>query len=162
MTATEHRLVVEHLERIERPIDEVRRQFADIHHHAKNRVHKALDIKVIADDGTTCRYTFDVRIMGMRQHDEIVQVRRKDGSLFAETVAGTNVGTRTTVTFKKDGKGATMVNFRLDAPISGFKRLIKPLFAMGVRREVRKAFAEDRYDLEVAGYPRKVAPAKAA
>lgn len=162
MPATQHRVVVEHRERIARPIDEVRRQFGDMHHHARNRVHKAIDIKVIADDGTTCRYTFDVRVMGLRQHDEVVQTRRKDGSLVAETVAGTNVGTKTTVTFKKDGKAATIVDFRLEAPLSGFKRWIKPLFAMGVRREVRKAFIEDRHDLEVAGYPRKPDTAKKA
>ena len=162
MAAQENRLVVEHRGRIARPIQEVQRQFGDMHHHANNRVHKALDIKVIADDGTTCRYTFDVRILGLRQHDEVELTRRKDGSLYAETVSGTNVGTRNTVTFKPDGKDATIVHFQLDPPVSGFKRLIKPLFAMGVRREVRKAFKEDRHDLEVVGYPRKAEATKAA
>jgi hypothetical protein len=157
MATAGNRLVVDYQARIARPLDEVRRQFADMHHHAKNRVHKSLEIRVIADDGASCRYSLDVNILGLKQHDELVQTRQADGSLVAETVAGTNKGTLTTVKFRPDGEAATLIDFRLDAPVSGFKKLIKPLFTAGVRREVRKAFAEDRYDLEVAGYPRKAA-----
>lgn len=157
MTTASARLVVDYQGRIARPLDEVRRQFADMHHHAKNRVHKALDIRVIADDGASCRYSLDVSILGMKQHDEIVMARQSDGTLVAETVEGTNKGTLTTVKFRPDGDAATLIDFRLDAPVSGFKKLIKPLFAAGVRHEVKKAFAEDRYDLEVRGYPRTAA-----
>ncbi len=149
------RIVVEKLGRIGRPVDEVRRQFGDMRHHETNRVHRAIRITCLSDDGTTCRYVSELSLVGLTQRDETIMVRNPDGSLFNEIVAGTNKGTRINQTFRSDGDGATLITFRLDAPASGLKRLLKPFFVAAIRHQLDRAFEEDRYDLEQRGYPRR-------
>ena len=52
------------------------------------------------------------------------------------------------------GDDATTVRIHFDVPVTGIKRLLKPLLAMGVRKATVKALEEDRIDLERRGYPR--------
>ena len=41
-----------------------------------------------------------------------------------------------------------------EAPATGFKRVLKPLFEIAIRRAVEKVIEEDRLDLEERGYGR--------
>ncbi|MBV9835585.1 MAG: hypothetical protein JO055_14310 [Alphaproteobacteria bacterium] len=148
------RLVVDYEGRIARPVAEVGAQFGDMRHHASNDVHKGLTFTVHSDDGTTCKFRQAVRLMGMMQIDEVVLTRHADGSLTSDVVSGTNAGTRFTQRFVADGKGGTIVHFRADLPVSGIKKLLKPLFRRAVYSTIDKAFAEDVVDLEQKGYPR--------
>ncbi len=157
MSTGSYRIVVEKLGRIARAVDEVRRQFSDMRHHEANRVHRAINIKCLSDDGTTCRYVSELSLLGMTQRDETIMVRNPDGSLTNDIVAGTNAGTRITQTFRPDGDEATQIVFRLDALANGLKRLLKPFLATAIRYQLDRAFEEDRFDLEQLGYPRKTA-----
>ena len=113
---------------IRRPLAVVSRQFGDIAHHARNRVHPDVTFTVLGDDGATCRFRQQVRVAGMLQSDELVQRRTADGSLVADVVAGANKGMRIVQAFAPLGADATRVTFRADAPATGLKRLLKPLF----------------------------------
>jgi hypothetical protein len=139
---------------IRQPIDIVSRQFGDIGHHSKNRVHPDLSFTILSEQDGTCHFRQEVRLMGMKQADEIVQKRLADGSLDSEVVAGTNMGMRLFQSFNPAGPGATEVRIRIEVPVSGVKKLFKPFFKAAVDSTVKKAFEEDRVDLEQKGYPR--------
>ena len=44
------------------------------------------------------------------------------------------------------------MTFRAEAPATGIKRLLKPLFEIAIRKAVKKGLEEDRIDLEERGY----------
>jgi hypothetical protein len=143
---------VEVQQTIRRPVAVVSRQFGDIEHHARNRVHPDVSFTVLAEEGDTCRFRQEVRIVGMLQSDEVVQRRNPDGSLSADVVAGANKGMRIVQAFAPVGTDATRVTFRAEAPATGLKRLLKPLFERAIRKAVEKGLEEDRRDLEEGGY----------
>ncbi|MBX3500229.1 MAG: hypothetical protein KF889_12350 [Alphaproteobacteria bacterium] len=149
------RLVVDYEGRIARPAAEVGAQFGDMRHHASHTVHKGIVFTVHSDDRTTCRFRQAVRLLGMMQVDEVVLTRNADGSLTSDVVSGTNAGTRFTQRFEGGGRGGTIVHFRADLPVSGIRRLLKPLFRRAVYGTIDKAFREDIVDLEQKGYPRQ-------
>jgi len=137
---------------IKRSIGVVSRQFGDIAHHARDRVHPDITFTVLSDDGVECRFRQQVKLIGMLQTDEVVQRRNADGSLTSEVVEGPNRGMCIHQSFVAQGADATTVTFRAEAPAKGIKRLLAPLFVMAVRRAVQKGFEEDRVDLEERGY----------
>ena len=137
---------------IRRPLAVVSRQFGDMRHHERHRVHPDISFTVLSEDGGDCRFRQEVRLLGMLQSDEIVQHRNADGSLSSEVVAGANKGLRIHQAFAPVGADATLVTFRAEAPATGIKRLLKPLFEMAIRKAVQKGLEEDRVDLEERGY----------
>ena len=137
---------------IKRPIGVVSRQFGDIAHHARNRVHPDITFTVLSEKGDECRFRQQVKLVGMLQTDEVVQRRNADGSLTSEVVGGANRGMRIYQSFAPQGANATTVTFRAEAPASGVKRLLAPLFVIAIRKAVEKGFEEDRVDLEERGY----------
>lgn len=145
-------LTVEFRGTIRRPRRTVMRQFCDIRHHAEANVHPALKFTLLSDDQNCVRYRQEVRILGMQQRDEIVARAGGDGIIVAEVVAGTNRGTQIVQTFREVDGDSTAIVFRMEIPIGGFKRLLKPAFALAVRSTLAKAFEEDRKDLEERGY----------
>jgi hypothetical protein len=145
-------LTVEYRGTIRRPRRAVMRQFCDIRHHTDANVHPDLTFTLLSDDNRCIRYRQEVTILGLRQRDEIVACANRDGTITADVVAGTNRGTRITQTFREEEPGSTSIVFRMDIPISGFRRLLKPAFAAAVRSTLAKAFEEDRVDLEERGY----------
>lgn len=142
---------------IRRPLAVVSRQFGDMRHHERHRVHPDISLTVLSEDGDDCRFRQEIRLLGMLQSDEIVQHRNVDGSLFSEVVAGVNKGLRIYQKFSSVGADSTLVTFRAEAPATGIKLLLKPLFEMAIRKAVKKGLEEDRVDLEERGYG--VAPA---
>ena len=79
---------------IRRPLAVVSRQFGDMRHHERHRVHPDISFTVLSEDGGDCRFRQEVRLLGMLQSDEIVQHRNADGSLSSEVVTGANKGLR--------------------------------------------------------------------
>jgi hypothetical protein len=139
---------------IRQPVDIVSRQFGDIHHHSRHRVHPDLTFTILSEQDGICRFRQEVRLMGLKQADEIVQKRLADGAIDSEVVAGTNQGMRLFQTFTPEGSDATNVRIRIEVPVSGVKKWFKSLFKAAVDSTVKKAFEEDRIDLEQRGYPR--------
>src|ERR1700682_2551143 len=138
---------------IHRPVAVVSRQFGCIQHHALTHVHPNIKFKVLCEEGDTCRFKQEVRLVGMLQTDErIVQHRNADGSLSWDVVEGANKGTRIYQGFTPVSADATMVPFRAEAPATGIKRVLKPLFEIAIRKAVEKGLEEDRLDLEERGY----------
>jgi len=137
---------------IKRPVAVVSRQFGDIRHHARDRVHPNIAFTLLSENGDECRFRQQVKLVGMLQTDEVVQHRNADGSLSWEFVDGANRGTRIHQAFTPVGADATMVTFRAEAPANGIKRVLKPLFEIAIRNAVKKGFEEDRIDLEERGY----------
>jgi hypothetical protein len=123
---------------IHRPLAVVSRQFGDMRHHARHRVHPDINFTVLSEEGDDCRFRQEVRLLGMLQSDEIVQHRNADGSLFSEVVAGANKGLRIHQGFASVSADSTLVTFRAEAPATGIKRLLKPLFEMAIRKAVKK------------------------
>lgn len=145
-------IIVEVQATIRRPVEVVSRQFGDMQHHARHRVHPDITFTVLSEQGDICRFRQDVRLVGMLQSDEIVQRRNADGSLSSEVVAGANHGTRIDQRFAAVGPDSTLVTFHAEAPANGIKRLLKPLFEIAIRKAVKKGLDEDRVDLEERGY----------
>jgi hypothetical protein len=137
---------------INRPIGVVSRQFGDIAHHARDRVHPDITFTMLSENGDECRFRQQVKLVGMLQTDEVVQRRNADGSLTSEVVDGANRGMRIHQSFAPQGLDATRVTFRAEAPATGVKRLLAPLFVIAIRKAVEKGFEEDRVDLEERGY----------
>jgi hypothetical protein len=137
---------------IRRPVAVVSRQFGDIRHHSKNGVHPAIKFTVLSEEGDTCRFRQQVKLVGMLQTDEIVQRRNADGSLDWDVVEGANKGTHIYQGITAMGSDATVVTFRAAAPATGLKLVLKPLFAIAIRKAVEKGLEEDRHDLEERGY----------
>jgi hypothetical protein len=137
---------------IRHPLAVVSRQFGDIRHHSRDRVHPDIKFTVLSEDADSCRFRQEVKVVGMLQTDEVVQRRNVDGSLSWEVVDGTNKGMRIYQGFTPVSAQATMVTFRAEAPATGIKRVLKPLFEIAIRKAVEKGFEEDRVDLEERGY----------
>ena len=150
-------LTVEVDKTICRPIDNVRRQFGDMRHHEKYRVHPDVRFTVLSEEGNACRFRQEVSVLGMSQVDEVYQLRQPNGDIVSDVVAGTNQGMHIIQSFRPASEGATAIHFRLDMPVSGIKKLLKPLFAAALRKAIGKGLEEDRIDLEERGYPRAAA-----
>jgi len=138
---------------IKRPLEEVREQFADMAYHAAARVHSGVRFTVVAQDERQCRYRQEVTLLGMRQADDLLNTWLPDGGLQSEAVGGTNRGLRVLYRFSGNGNLA-VVYVTFEIPARGVKRLIAPLFRAVAQRALRRAFEEDRRDLESGAYAR--------
>lgn len=47
---------------IRRPVDVVSRQFGDIQHHSRDRVHPDIKFTVLSEDGDQCRFRQEVKL----------------------------------------------------------------------------------------------------
>ena len=65
---------------IDRPIDEVRAQFADMQYHIDQNVHPDISFTLLEISGATCRFKEEITVVGMRQVDEIVNTVLPNGS----------------------------------------------------------------------------------
>ena len=139
--------------------DRVRRQFADLDHHIEANVHPKLTYKVLSKSDAGARYTQEVKLLGLRQRDVFERTILPGGSILDRSVEGFNKGGELKVDFAPEGSGTRVeLTVRLPLPpvIGG---LVRRLLEKQVRREVLAAFAEDKYDLEVRGYPSAATPA---
>ena len=137
---------------IRRPLAVVSRQFGDMQHHTRDRVHPDITFTMISEQGDSCRFRRDVKVLGMLQSDEVIQERTSDGALVSDVVTGANVGLRITQSFSPVDADSTVVTLRVVGPATGIKLLLKPLFEIAIRKAVEKGLEEDRVDLEERGY----------
>ena len=138
---------------VDAPPENVRRQFADLDHHIRTNVHPKLTFKVLAQSEFQARYIQEVTLLGLRQRDVFERHILPDGSIHDKSVDGFNQGGELRVEFapeRTDTRVQILVRLPLP-PVIG--RLVRPLLEKQIRREVVAAFAEDKYDLEVRGYP---------
>ncbi|TAJ75026.1 hypothetical protein EPO44_22360 [bacterium] len=147
-------LTVEFTGTIKQPLPIVSKQFGDIRHHAKHRVHPNIAFTVLSEQNGVCHLKQEVALLGMKQMDKVFQKRLSDGSLESEVVAGTNKGSKLFQSFQALEPNATLIKIRLQIPLSGIKKLLKPFIRMALLSTLKKAFEEDRIDLEDKGYPR--------
>ncbi|MFZ2649373.1 MAG: hypothetical protein WA210_04625 [Burkholderiaceae bacterium] len=143
---------VRHTEWIDAPRDAVRSQFADLPHHIANNVHPKLRFEILTQDERRARFVQEVRLLGLRQRDVFERVIADDGSMHDESVEGFNKGGSLDFAFAAE-RGGTRVDICIRLPTPGPLALLRPLLAVQVRRELRAAAAEDKYDIEVRGYP---------
>lgn len=146
---------------IKRPLEEVRQQFADMAYHAAAGVHAGVRFTIVSQDEHHCRYRQEVTLLGLRQADDLLNTWLPDGNLHSEAVAGTNQGLRVLYRFAGNANLA-MVWVTFEIPARGVKRWIAPLFRWVAQRALRKAFEEDRRDLESGAYARYRARAASA
>jgi hypothetical protein len=139
---------------IERPIEEVRAQFADMEYHVAQNVHPDIRFTLRSSQGTTCAFRQEISLAGMQQADEIVNTVLSDGSLQSEFVGGMNKGGRLLVAFAPEGVAATRVTALLTIPVNGPKVLLAPVLGAAAKSALEKAFAQDKRDLEAGNYER--------
>ncbi len=151
---------VRHEEWIAADLPLVKSQFADLEHHIQANVHPKLRFEVQHQSLRRARYVQEVRLLGIRQRDVFEREFGADGSMTDTSVEGFNKGGSLHFEFRAETQGAQVgtvvdVTIRLPLPpvIGG---LIRPLLEGQVRKELLAAVAEDKHDLEVRGYTRRM------
>jgi hypothetical protein len=147
---------VSHQEWIAAPLALVRAQFADLQHHVRTNVHPKLRFEILVQQPRRARFVQEVRLLGIRQRDVFEREVHEDGSMLDTSVEGFNKGGTLAFRFRpeaRDGRDGTTVDITIRLPLPPVigPLLLAPLRAQ-VRRELRAAAAEDKYDLEVRGY----------
>lgn len=158
---------VSHDEWIAAPEARVRSQFADLEHHIATGVHPKLALRVLGALGPAgeLHYEQRVKLLGITQRDVFERRFTADGAMVDTSIAGFNKGGSLAFRFtpeRRGGREGTCVNITIRLPLPPLVGpLVRPLLQAQVRREVRAAAAEDKYDLEVRGYRPGVAGAAA-
>jgi len=152
---------VKHTVWIAAPQDSVRRQFADLQHHIATTVHPKLRFEVVEQSARGARYVQYVKLLGLTQRDVFVRSFPPDGSMVDTSVEGFNRGGSLRFQFRteaRQGAPGTAVDITIRLPLPPLVGvLLKPLLERQVRKEVTAAADEDKYDIEVRGYPRALA-----
>ncbi len=139
---------------IERPLDEVRAQFADMAYHVAQNVHPEVHFTIHSAHGNACAFRQEISLAGMRQADEVVNTVLADGSLQSDFVGGMNAGGRLLVSFVPEDTSATRVSAVLTIPAKGLKMLLAPVLGAAAQKALEKAFEQDKRDLEAGNYER--------
>jgi hypothetical protein len=135
--------------RIDRPVDEVRAQFADVEHHAETQVHRNVRFEPVA--GSPQRFRQLTCKGPLRLRQEIEMDGTDDGGIVQRVVAGSLCGSTLTFGFAPAGSGTT-VTATAQVPLRGLGRLAGRLLARSMRRALATALDEDRLDLESERY----------
>ena len=134
------------------PIDKVRSQFADLDHHISTNVHPKLSFQVLEKRADGARFVQVVKLLGIKQRDVFERTVATDGSIHDESADGFNKGGSLDFQFTPAGE-ATRVQIAIHLPLPPLMGFLKPLLISQIRRKVTAAALEDKYDLEVRGYP---------
>jgi uncharacterized membrane protein len=154
---------VRHIVFIAAPVDAVKAQFADLHHHIEANVHPNLRFEVLAQEPRRARFTQQAKLLGMWQRDVIDRTIDDDGTIHDVSVDGFNKGATLDFRFTPKAEGGRPgtevdVTIRLQTPpLLGF---LAPLLARQVRTEVTTAAEQDKRDIE-GGYRPSAAHATA-
>lgn len=143
-----HKVVVERQIEIARPIEVVRRQFVDMEHHCTGNVHPGLEVANLRPAGQGCTFTGRRRVLGLLQEDEIEVTSLPDGNSTLRSVAGTNAGLLITQMFEATGPQSTLVSIKVEMPVAGAMKLLRPLVQAGLARDTESALRQDKADLE--------------
>lgn len=138
--------------RIDRPVEVVRAQFADVAHHEANPPHHGVTFRVLHDSPEACEYEQVTRIGPVRSRQRLVLDRTHADHQVNRIVAGPFRGGTITFDVGPDGDGAEVVATVCHEPGPGV-RLLAPLLSRVLRRSLAGALEEDRVDLEYGRYP---------
>lgn len=140
-------------QRIERPVEEVRAQFADVAHHEAHPPHATVRFEVIEDDGAGgCRYRQVSKLGPVKLRQEMEMTETAPGVLENRVIKGQMAGGVLRFTIVEAGEGASEVTAELEAPLNAVQRLAGPLLQRQVARALADALEEDRRDLESGTY----------
>ena len=145
---------VNHQVWIQAPVEAVRTQFADLHHHIEANVHPKLKFEVLAQEPRRARFRQEVKLLGLRQRDLFERTIDADGSIHDVSVDGFNKGGTLDFRFapqEQGGRPGTRVDITIRLPTPPLLGLLAPLMKAQVQREVSAAAQEDKRDIE-AGY----------
>ncbi len=147
--------------------DVVRRQFADVAHHAAAGVHHGVVFRVLEQDATRCRYEQVTHVGPLRSHQEFELELVDEGPLVNKVTKGQFSGG--TLSFDFAGKNAvptwvgatteeashvqtTVVTATLSAPLRFPLSLAVPVLRRIVGRALAAALVEDKADIESGRY----------
>jgi hypothetical protein len=134
--------------RMERPAEEVRRQYRDIDHHIRNNVHPSIHYQWEPGEPGQRKIRTQFKILGVPQYDVSLLEDAEDGSFVIRYLEGSNAGMVLVHKFVPLGPNATDVQLTADAPATLGRKILGPLFVAGGRQVMKKALAEDKRDLE--------------
>lgn len=145
-------LLLEISREVAKPLDLVSRESADMDFHSRINVHPDIRYTVLARETGRLLVRQEARVLGIPQRDELIQTVLDDGTVVQEVVTGSNRGGRIVTSHDELGPDHTRIRLRLEVPMRGVKRLLKPLLAWGIREAAQKALAEDCAVLETGRY----------
>ncbi|MBI5257552.1 MAG: hypothetical protein HY855_13710 [Burkholderiales bacterium] len=147
---------VTHREWIAAPVALVQCQFADLEHHIHRNVHPKLRFELLAQQARSARFVQEVRLLGITQRDVFERELLADGRMVDTSVEGFNKGGTLHFQFQaqsREGQPGTEVQITIRLPLPPVVgRLLRPLLESQIRKEVRAAAAEDKFDIEQRGY----------
>lgn len=142
------------------PFAVVRAQFADLHHHIAAGVHPKLRFEILALGERRARFVQEERLLGIRRRDVVERVIAVDRLSMLDTVIeGPHRGGSLSYRFTsatRSGREATLVAVEVCMPVPRWLSMWRPLWRAHIRRRLLEAMEEDRYDIEVRGYPRSL------
>lgn len=137
---------------IQRPVEEVRSHFADFKYHAQGNVHPQIKFEVQEQNPQKARFTQEVRILGMRQKDFLVNEFTPNGKMLTQVIDGPNKGFEIEFQFISLAPNSTSVEAVFRIPKVGVKKWLAPLFKVIFKKIADQALSEDKRDLEGGNY----------
>ena len=137
---------------IDRPLAEVRAQYGDMDHHMRNNVHPGIRFTWLPSEGGARKLVSEFRLLGLLQRDTLSLHDEADGTLVIDHLDGPNTGTKIFHRFVAEGSDRTRVELTASVPAATSRKLLGPLFRLGVRTILEKALREDKRDLERGTY----------
>jgi hypothetical protein len=137
---------VEHHIWIAAPLPTVRSQFGDLDHHVRHNVHPKLRFEALEKGPGYLRFMQEVRLLGLKQRDIFERQWLPDGF---------NKGGTLDFNFTESARGGhagTEVGITIRLPVPPLLGWLTPVLQSQVRKEVKAAAFEDKYDLEQRGY----------
>ncbi len=138
MSATAH---------INRSADIVRRQFADVHHHAATGVHKGVVFEVDEQTADRCLYRQTSRVGPLKLRQEFELPLTTHGPLVNTITTGQFKDGSITFTITPDGAESSVVDAQLRVSTNRLQAVLTPLLKANVRKALLRALAEDKADI---------------
>jgi hypothetical protein len=136
--------------RIDRKPSDVRAQYRDIDHHIRHNVHPGIKYSWEESKAGERKIRTEFRLLGKKQHDISLLIDAPDGSFVIDYLEGANAGTTLVHEFLPvaGSPDATDVRITANVPATTSRKLLGPLFKLGVKQVINKALREDKADLE--------------
>lgn len=137
---------------IARPIDEVRRHCFDIPYHAARGLHPHIRYTIKSIAPQRIEFVQEVSILKLKHRDHCTLMPLPNGDLLMEITSGVGRGFKLRFRFEELGPSMTRMHGDITLPLPGIRRWIAPLFRRAVLNATRRAFQEDKADLECLNY----------
>lgn len=137
--------------RIDRPVEVVGAQFADVAYHERSGHHRGVTFHVLDETEERCEYDQATHVGGMQARQRFELDRSDRSHQVNRITAGMFHGGSITFDIVPDGEGSA-VTATLRTELSFGTRLASPVLRRSLRRSLTKALEEDRFDLESGTY----------